>query len=120
MTGVPLDLDWLGVGVPSAGREVAGTDTAAWPFVLGIACLVALLALAGRARRVVVGLGLLTLAAAGALLYYLSNVIEIETSGRSQLEQTLAEVAVRSSVQPGPYVLLAGAFLVAVGGLMRR
>lgn len=118
--GIPLDLDWLGVGVPPTGREVAGTDTAVWPALLAVAGVVALLALIGRVRRVVIGLGLLTVAAAGALVYYLSNVIEIETSGRSQLEQTLADVAVRSAVQPGPYLLLAGGALIVAGGLMRR
>lgn len=119
VAGVPLKLDWLGLQVPRIGREVAGTDTSAWPFVLGFAAVVALLALAGRARRVVLGLGLLSLLASGGLLYYLNNVIEIETSKRSQVEQALAELAIRSSVQTGPYVLLAGAALITVGALLR-
>lgn len=119
VAGVPLKLDWLGLQVPRIGREVAGTDTAAWPFVLGFAAVVALLALAGRARRLVLGLGLVSLVGSGGLLYYLSNVIEIETSGRSAVEQTLAQLAIRSSVQVGPYVLLTGAALIVAGALMR-
>ena len=119
VAGVPLKLDWLGLQVPRIGREVAGTDTAAWPFVMGFAVVVAAVALAGRARRVLLGLGLLSLVASGGLLYYLSNVIEIETSGRSEVEQTLAQLAIRSSVQVGPYVLLAGSALIVAGALMR-
>lgn len=118
--GVPLDLDWLGVGIPIGGREVAGTDTAAWPVLVGVAAFIALLAVLGRARRLVLGLGLAALAAGAALMYYLANVIEIETSGRSEVERSLAELAVRSSVQAGPYVLLGGAVLIVVGALLHK
>lgn len=117
--GIPLKLDWLGVRVPLNGREVAGTDTPAWPYLVGVAAVVAVLALARRARTLVLALGVLALAAGGALWYYLSNVIEIETSKRSALEQTLAEATIHASVQPGPYVLLIGAVLIVIGALAR-
>lgn len=118
--GVPLKLDWLDVRVPVSGREVSGTDTLLWPVLLGLAAVLAALGLFARAWRVLLGLGLLALVGAGALMYYLRNVIEIETSGRSALEQTLAEVAVRAPVQSGPYLLLVGALFTVAGALTRR
>ena len=118
--GVPLKLDWLDVRVPVNGREVSGTDTPLWPFLLGLAAVIAVLGVLARAWRVLLGLGLLTLVGTGALMYYLRNVIEIETSGRSGLEQTLAEVAVRAPVQSGPYLLLVGALFIVAGALTRR
>src|SRR4051812_4972944 len=61
--GVPLNLDWLGVRVPLNGRQVAGTDTPAWPYIIGVAAVIALLALVRRARTLVLALGVLALAA---------------------------------------------------------
>ena len=118
--GIPLRLDLLGTDVSAIEQTVSGTDTAAWPALLAVAALGASLALAGRGRMVLVALGALTVVAGAGLLYYLANVIDIETSDRSLLEQTLADVAVRSSVQTGPILLILGGAGLVLGGSLAR
>lgn len=115
--GLPLDLGLLQVDITAAQRSVDGWDTAAWPVLLGVAGVVALLGLLGRLRGLVTILGLAVTGAGGALLYYLHNVIDIETSGRSDLERRVADAAVSSSVGPGPYLLLGAGLLILFGAL---
>lgn len=118
--GVPLRLGLLGTDVSALEQTVSGTDTAAWPALLAVAVLGAVLALVGRGRMVLVALGALTVVAGAGLMYYLANVIDIETSDRSLLERTLADVAVRSTVQSGPILLLLGGAGLVLGGALAR
>jgi hypothetical protein len=110
----------LGAHLGPSDATVHGQNTSAWPVLAGLGAVVALLALLGRARRTVALLGVLIAAAGGGLLYYLSNVIDIKTAHRSDLERTLAHLAVHTSVQPGPVVLLGAGALITLGALVSR
>lgn len=116
-----LDLDFLGADVP-LGKSVSGTDTKAWPIVAGVAAVVAVLALLGLARKVIVLLGLLTTVGGGVLLYYVLNVIDIETRGDSLkdvLANTAATAVLDSSAGAGPILLIAGGLAILIGALLR-
>jgi hypothetical protein len=115
--GLPLDLGLLRADITATHRSVDGWDTAAWPVLLGVAGLTALLGLSGRLRGLATILGLAVTVAGGALLYYLHHVIDIETSDRSELERRLAHTAITSSVGPGPYLLLGAGVLIVLGAL---
>jgi hypothetical protein len=117
---LPLDLTVLSADVSAGGRTVRGLDTAAWPYLLGVAGLALLLAAFGTARRVLQGLGALTLVAGAGLLYYLSHVVDIQTANRSAVERAAADLAVSTSVGPGPYVLLAAGAGLILATLGRR
>jgi hypothetical protein len=117
--GLPLHLDWLGTRVSLAGKTVAGTDTAAWPGVMAAGGVVGVLALLNLARRLLVLLGLLVTLAGGGLLYYVLNVVDIETSGRSAIEQAVAGATISSSAEVGPVVLLASGVAILLGALLR-
>lgn len=117
--GLPLQLDWLGTRISPIGKTVAGTDTAAWPGVVGAGALVGLLALLNFARRLVVLLGLVITLAGAGLVYYVLNVIDIETAGRSALEQALAGATISSSAGVGPFVLLASGIAILLGAITR-
>ena len=117
--GLPLQLDWLGTRISPIGKTVAGTDTDAWPGVVAAGGLVGLLALLNLARRLVVLLGLLITLAGAGLVYYVINVVDIETSGRSALEQAVAGATVSSSAEAGPFLLLAGGVAILLGALTR-
>jgi hypothetical protein len=79
--------------------------------------VVALLALFGVARKLLVLLGLLTTLAGGALLYYVLNVVDIETRGDT-LKHTLATATVASEAGTGPILLLAGGVVILLGALL--
>ena len=111
-----LDLGVLGAEVSPLGKTVSGTETKAWPIVAGLGALVAVLALLGLARKVLVLLGLLTTVAGGALLYYVMNVVDIETKGDA-LKNALANAALDSSVGAGPLLLVAGGLAILIGAL---
>jgi hypothetical protein len=115
--GAPLHLDLLGAGTSPLSRTVSGTDTKAWPVVAGVGAVVALLALFGVARKLLVLLGLLTTLAGGALLYYVLNVVDIETRGDT-LKHTLATATVASEAGTGPILLLAGGVVILLGALL--
>lgn len=117
--GLPatLELDFLGADASPLAKTVSGTDTKAWPVVAGIGAVVAALALFGLARKLLVLLGLLTTLAGGALLYYVLNVIDIETKGDT-LKNTLATTALDSSAGAGPLLLLAGGLCILIGALV--
>jgi len=118
-TALNLDLGWIGATVSPGGKTVNGTDTSVWPGVVVVGAIVALLALVSFAKKVVLVLGLVIALTGGGLLYYVLNVIDIETSSRSLIEQTVAGLALTSSTGPGPPVLLASGIAVLVGALLR-
>lgn len=116
---LPLDLGILRADVTAGARTVGGEDTVAFPYLLGLAAGVGVLTVLGRARRLLLLLGVLVTVAGGSLLYYLTNVIDIETADRGPVERAAAELALSSSVGVGPYALLVGGVLVVVGALGR-
>lgn len=117
--GPSLRLDFLDAVTSAAGRTVAGTETAAWPGVVGVGVVVGLLGLLNLARRALALLGLLTVVAGGALVYYAANAVDIETSGRSGVERALGEAALSSAPDVGAFVLLASGLVVVLGSLLR-
>ena len=114
--GLPLHLDLLGSNVSAVRTTVSGTDTKVWPVLIVLGGIAGVLALFGILRKLLVLLGLVALVAGGALVYYVMNVIDIETSGDS-LKRTAAHLAVQSSTKTGPFVLLAGGVCLFLGAL---
>ena len=116
--GLPVDLDLglLGADVSPGSMTVSGTETKAWPVIAVIAVAVAALALFGLARKLLLVFGLLTTVAAGGLLYYVLNVVDIETKGDT-LKNTLANAALDSSAGAGPMLLLAGGLCIVIGAI---
>lgn len=112
-----LDLGMLGAEVSPLGKTVSGTETKAWPIVAAVGAVVAVLALLGLARKLILLIGLLTTVAGGALLYYVMNVVDIETKDDA-LKNALANLALDSSVGAGPILLVAGGLAIAVGALI--
>lgn len=118
--GVVLDLGPIGAQLGIADGTVAGTDTSLWPAIVAVGGLAGVLGLLGVARGVLIVLGLATTVAGAALVYYMANVIDLETSGASDLEQLAADAVLDSTVGPGTPLLLAGGVLILVGALARR
>ena len=118
--GLGLDLGPIGAEVAPGARTVNGTDTSLWPVVLGIGAVVAALAVLNLARKALLVIGLVVIAAGAALLYYLSNVIEIESGDGSQIEQLLTQALVSSSVGPGAPLLIGGGIAIVAGALLAR
>ncbi|HEV3364425.1 MAG TPA: hypothetical protein VG795_09850 [Acidimicrobiia bacterium] len=112
-----LDLGLLGAEVSPLGKTVSGTETKAWPVVAAVGAVVGLLAVLGLARKLILLLGLLTTVAGGALLYYVMNVVDIETKDDT-LKNALATMALDSSAGAGPILLLAGGLAIAIGALL--
>lgn len=117
--GVPvnLDLGLLGADISPVSKTVSGTETKAWPVIAAVGVAVAILALFGLARKVLLILGLLTTVAGGGLLYYVLNVVDIETKGDT-LKNTLANAALDSSAGAGPMLLLAGGLCILIGAIV--
>ena len=117
--GLPVDLDLglLGADVSPGSMTVSGTETKAWPVIACVGVVVAALALFGLARKLLLLLGLLTTVAAGGLLYYVLNVVDIETKGDT-LKNTLANAALDSSAGAGPMLLLAGGLCILIGAII--
>jgi len=116
--GLELRLGPVGAEVSPGGRTVNGTDTSLWPFLLGVAAVVVILALLNVARKVLLTVGLLVVAAGGALLYYLSNVVEIESSGSNAIEKLIADAVISSSVGPGAPLIIAGGIAIVAGAVL--
>jgi hypothetical protein len=114
---VNLDLGLLGADVTPGSKTVSGTETKAWPVIAAVGAAVAILALFGLARKVLLILGLLTTVAGGGLLYYVLNVVDIETKGDT-LKNTLANAALDSSAGAGPMLLLAGGLCILIGAIV--
>jgi hypothetical protein len=117
---ISLDLGLVGADVGAANRTVLGTDTALWPALVGAGAVVAVLALLGIARALLLVLGVLVTAAGGLLLIYMANVIDVETRGDSAMERVLAGTVLSSSVGPGTPLLLAGGLAIIAGAALRR
>jgi len=114
--GLPIHLDLLGTNVSAIRTTVSGTDTKAWPPLVGVAAVAAGLALFDILRKLLVVIGLLTVIAGAGLMYYVMNVIDIETS-HNTLQRAAAHVAVVSSTEPGPFVLLGAGVCMFLGAL---
>ena len=117
---IALDLPLIGAEVSPRSRTIAGTDTALWPVVVAIAAVVAILGLLGVARRLLLALGLLVVGAGNALLYYVSNAVEIESNDRGRIEQLVADALISSSTGPGPPLLIAAGIAIVAGALLSR
>jgi fumarate reductase subunit D len=115
-----IDLGLIGASVTPASRTVSGTDTPIWPALVAVAIVVAILGLLGVAHRLLAAVGALAILAGSALLYYVSNVIEIETRASSALEQKLADLLLTSSPGPGPPLLIASGIAILGGALLLR
>lgn len=111
-----LDFDLLGAKLSKPGMNVSGTDTNAWPFVVAVGVLVAVLAVLGLARKLLVLLGVVTTLGGAALLYYVLNVVDIKTEGNAL--QPVARAALDSSAGAGPMLLLAGGLAILIGALI--
>lgn len=114
-----LDLGLVGAQASAGDRTVAGVDTALWPVLVGVGAAVAVLALLGVARRVLLVLGLLVTVAGALLLVYMVNVIDVETRDGGALERAAADALLTSSVGPGTPLLLAGGLAIVAGSLVR-
>lgn len=113
-----LDLDIVGAEVTPGSKTVAGLETSIWPAAIGIAAAVFLLTVLNVARKLMAVLGLVVVAAGGALIYYTSNVIDIETSDSGPLARALADAVVDSSMGPGPPLIAASGLAIMVGALL--
>ena len=116
--GIGLDLGLVGAEVSPGARTVSGIDTSVWPVILAVAGLVAILALLKLARKLLLVLGLLVIAAGGGLLYYVANAVELETDERGPIAQMIADAVVTSSTGPGTPVLVASGIAIAAGALL--
>jgi hypothetical protein len=117
--GLPIKLDLLQTRISAVGRTVSGTETVAGPGVIGVGAVVAVLAVFNLARRLLVVLGLLVTLAGAGLVYYVLNVVEIQTAGQNPVQREVVRAAVSSSAQIGPFVLLASGVCILVGALRR-
>lgn len=113
--GLPIRLDWLDTRVAAVGRTVSGTDTPAWPYLLGAAGVVTALTLLNLARKLLMLFGLLVTVAGAGLTYYVMNVIDIEASKRGVLAETAAGLVADSTAKAGPFVLLGSGLCILVG-----
>ena len=118
--GVVLDLGPIGAELGIADGTVAGTDTSLWPGIVAVGVLAGVLGLLGVARSVLIVLGIATTLAGALLVYYMANVVDIETRNSDELESALADALIDTTVGPGTPLLLAGGVLILVGALARR
>lgn len=118
--GVPvrLDLGLVGAEVSLGSRTVAGTDTVLWPALVAVALVVAALALFGVAWRLVFMIGLIVSVAGGVLLFYVANLIDLETRGSNQLTRAAADALLSSSIGPGTPLMLGGGLAIVAGSLL--
>ena len=117
--GLPLKLDLLQTRVTAVGRTVSGTETVAGPGVLAAGALVAVLAALNLARRLLVVLGLLVTLAGAGLVYYVLNVVDIQTAGQNPIQREAVRAAVSSYAGVGPFLLLVSGVCILVGALRR-
>ncbi len=114
-----LDFGLIGARAGAGDRTVAGIDTTLWPLLVGIGVLVALLALLGIARRLLLVVGLVVTAAGVLLVIYMSNAVDVATRGDAPLARAAADALLSSSVGPGTPLLLGGGVAIAAGALLR-
>ncbi|MEA2220369.1 MAG: hypothetical protein QOJ35_2995 [Solirubrobacteraceae bacterium] len=115
-----LDLGLIGAKVTLGSRTVSGTETSLWPAIVGVAAVVAALAVVNVGRNLLLVLGLVVVAGGGALLYYAANVVDIEAGKRDPIQRALADALISSSVGPGPALLLAAGIAIVTGALLAR
>ena len=115
-----LDLGYVGAQATAGERTVAGLDTSLWPVLVGVAAVVAVLALVGIARRLLLVLGVLVTVAGALLVVYMANVIDIETRDDGPLARAAADALLTSSIGPGTPLLLAGGLAIVAGSLVRK
>jgi hypothetical protein len=120
VNGIALDLGVIGAQTSLGARTVNGTDTSLWPILLGAGAVVAVLAALNVARKLLLALGVLIVVAAGGLLYYVANAVEIEAGKGNAIEKLIAEAAITSSTGPGPPLLLASGAAIVIGALLAR
>jgi hypothetical protein len=118
--GLGLKLGPIGAEVSPGSRTVTGLETSLWPLILGVAAVVAILALLHVAHKLLLALGLVVVAGGGALLYYLSNVVEIESSGGSEIEKLVAKALISSSAGPGTPLMIASGVAIVAGAVLAR
>lgn len=113
-----LDLSWLDTNIAAPlGKTVSGTDTPAWPYLLGVGGLIAVLTLLNIARKLLMLFGLLVTVAGAGLTYYVMNVVDIEAEKRDLVSGTLIETLADSSARLGPFVLLGSGLCILVGAV---
>jgi hypothetical protein len=112
-----IDLGIIGAKVSTGSRTVAGVETSVWPVAVGIALLVVVLTVLGVATRLLALVGLVVAIAGAGLLYYCSNVLDIETSGNA-LKRAVSDAVLTSSTGPGPPLILASGLAILLGGLL--
>ncbi len=115
---VTLDLGLVGAQVSLGSRTVAGTDTVLWPGLVAVALAVAALGLFGVAWRLVFMIGLIVSVAGGVLLFYVANVIDLETRGSNELMRAAADALLSSSIGPGTPLMLGGGVAIVIGSLL--
>lgn len=122
--GLSFDLDLLGVSAGGIGTTVSGSDTDAWPVLVGVGAALALAGvavLAGRRGTALRGLllvaGTVVVLAGVGLVYYATNLVDIELRDRSRIEREAAELALSSSPEIGLYLIVAAGGLVILGAL---
>ncbi len=118
ISGLELQLGPIGAEVAPGARTVNGLDTVLWWYLVGLAAIVAILAFVDIGRRTLLGLGLIVVAGGGALLYYLSNVIDIETKNSNAIERLIADSILTSSVGPGAPLIIASGIAIIAGALL--
>jgi hypothetical protein len=112
-----VDLGVIGAKVSTGSRTVAGVETSVWPVAVGIALLVVVLTVLGVATRLLALVGLVVAIAGAGLLYYCSNILDIETSGNA-LKRAVSDAVLTSSTGPGPPLILASGLAILLGGLL--
>jgi len=115
---VTLDLGLVGAEVSLGSRTVAGTDTVLWPVLVAVALVVAALALFGVAWRLLFMIGLIVSVAGGVLLFYVANVIDLETRDSNELMRAAADALLSSSIGPGTPLMLGGGLAIVAGSLL--
>jgi hypothetical protein len=120
VSGLPLSLDLgvIGADITPGSKTVAGVETSVWPVLVGVAAVVAVLALLNAAYKLLAVVGVVVAAAGGALVYYCANVVDIETKDSGPIAQALANALIESSTGPGPWLILASGIAIFVGALL--
>lgn len=88
--------------------------------LVGAGIVSAVLGLLGVARRALALIGLLIAVAGGLLVYYMANVIELETRDDGAPKRAAGRALLDSSLGVGTPLLVAGGLLILVGALARR
>lgn len=109
-----FELDWLDVNARPGGRTVSGTDTPAWPYLLGVAALVVVLVLLNKLRKLIMLVGGLLVLGGAGLVYYVTNAVDIETRG-DEIKNVVGNLAFSTDTLLGPYLLIGSGLLLLVG-----